>query len=125
MTPSTPNSWWSSPRGERSSLAVPEARAADEAIIESWEWGDHAAVTDGTPDFMRFTPKGRFGHHLMMVRAVGTRACTAPAEMFSAYEPTARTTQIDIWSDRPPTDWTSSPRPTDHTEPGGSRPVHA
>ena len=90
-----------------SNIVTPEARAADEAILEAWKRGDHASVIDGTPDFMQFAPEGRFGHYLMMVGAVGGRSCTAPGEMFSAYESAAGTAQVDMWFDRPTDGWTT------------------
>lgn len=79
-----------------------EARAADAAILERWERGDHAAVIDGYPEYQALhKPEGRFGHYLMMVGALGGRECVAAGRQFSAYENSAGTGQVHVWFDLP------------------------
>ena len=90
-----------------SNITNPEARAADEKLIEQLRSGDHAAVLAGVDGFRRHAPEGFLGHYLMMVGALGGAACRAPGEMFSAYESAAGTGQVHIWFDRPPGGWTA------------------
>ena len=56
-------------------IVSPEARAIDERILAYWRDGDHAAVVDLYPEYRRFHPEGLFGHYLMLVGALGGRAC--------------------------------------------------
>ena len=86
-------------------ISSPEARAADERLIEQLRAGDHAAVLAGVDGFRRYAPEGYFGHYLMMVGALGGAACRAPGEMFSAYESAAGTGQVHLWFDRPAGGW--------------------
>ena len=88
-----------------SNIISPEARAADERLIDQLRAGDHAAVLAGVDDFRRHAPEGFFGHYLMMAGALGGAACRAPGEMFSAYESAAGTGQAHIWFDRPAGGW--------------------
>ena len=82
-------------------IRTPEARAADEHVLELLEAGDHAAVIDGWPQYRAFSPEGFFAHYLIMVGALGGRACTARGTRFSAYESAAGTGQVHIWFDPP------------------------
>jgi len=82
-----------------------EAKAADEWIIDRWKQGQHQAVLNRVPDLARFAPEGHFGHYLMMLGALGGGACTAPGEMFSAYESSAGTGQVHMWFERPVGGW--------------------
>ncbi len=84
----------------------PEACAADHRVIDALERGDHAAVIEGMPDFLRYRPEGRFGHYLMMAGALGAQRCTAPGRRFSEYENSIGTGQVHIWFDRPAQGWT-------------------
>ena len=84
-----------------SHVRSPEARAADEHVIQLLEAGDHAAVIDFYPEFRPFFPEGFFGHYLMMVGALGGRRCAVPGTPYSAYESSAGTGQIHIWFDGP------------------------
>ncbi|MCE2531350.1 MAG: catechol 1,2-dioxygenase [Acidimicrobiia bacterium] len=86
-------------------ISSPEARAADEHLIEQLRAGDHADVLAGVDGFRRHAPEGFFGHYLMMVGALGGAACRAPGEMFSAYESAAGTGQAHVWFDRPAGGW--------------------
>jgi 3,4-dihydroxyphenylacetate 2,3-dioxygenase len=88
-------------------IRTPEARAADEAILERWEAGDHAAVIDGYDDYTRFAPEAFFGHYLMLAGAIGGRDCTAPGVRYSDYEASAGTGQVHMWFERPPGGWTA------------------
>jgi 3,4-dihydroxyphenylacetate 2,3-dioxygenase len=85
-----------------SHIRTPEARAADEHVLDLLEAGDHAAVIDGWPQYRGFSPEGFFAHYLIMVGALGGRACTAPGTRFSAYESAAGTGQVHIWFDPSP-----------------------
>lgn len=85
-----------------SNIRTPEARAADEHVLELLEAGDHAAVIDGWPQYRGFSPEGFFAHYLIMVGALGGRACTAPGTRYSAYESAAGTGQVHIWFDPSP-----------------------
>ncbi len=87
-------------------IRTPEARAADLERITWMEAGDHARVIDTMPEFMRYRPEAMFGHYLMMVGAIGGRACVAPGQPYSDYENAIGTGQVHIWFGRPATGWT-------------------
>ncbi|WP_419849130.1 catechol 1,2-dioxygenase [Candidatus Poriferisocius sp.] len=78
-------------------LRTPEARAADERVIDCLVKGDHAGVLDYLPEFSTHAPEGFFGHYLTMVGALGGTACTAPGEQFGRYEAVAGTGQVHLW----------------------------
>jgi 3,4-dihydroxyphenylacetate 2,3-dioxygenase len=86
-------------------IVTPEARAADQALIERLEAGDHAAVLAGYDEYRQHSPEGRFAHYLMMVGALGGPACHAPGQKLSEYESAAGTGQVHIWFDRPAGGW--------------------
>jgi aromatic ring-opening dioxygenase catalytic subunit (LigB family) len=88
-------------------IATPQARSADEGVLASMLAGDHAAVIDGWSDYRRFSPEGFFAHYLMMVGAIGGRACVAAGEMYSEYESAGGTGQAHVWFERPAAGWTS------------------
>jgi 3,4-dihydroxyphenylacetate 2,3-dioxygenase len=89
-----------------SHIRTPEARAADLERIEWLRAGDHARVIDTMPAFLAHRPEAMFGHYLMMVGAIGGRACRARGVPYSEYENAIGTGQIHIWFDRPPAGWT-------------------
>lgn len=91
-------------------IRTPEARAADLERLEWFSQGRHDAVIDTMPDFLRFAPEGKFGHYLMMVAAVGGRACRARGTRFSDYENAVGTSQVHVWFDRPDGGWTEPAR---------------
>ena len=78
-------------------LRTPEAKAADEHVIDCLIKGDHAGVLDFLPEFSTHAPEGFFGHYLTMVGALGGTACTAPGEQFGEYESVAGTGQVHLW----------------------------
>ena len=78
-------------------IRTPEARVADEYVIDCLSRGDHAAVLDFLPEFSRHAPEGYFGHYLTMVGALGGAACGAPGEQFGEYEAVAGTGQVHLW----------------------------
>lgn len=82
-----------------SHVVTPEARAADEAVLERWAQGDHASVIDGYAEYRRFRPEGFFGHYLMMVGAIGARECRARGRRMSEYENAVGTGQVHVWFD--------------------------
>ena len=82
-------------------IRTPEARAADLERLGRLEAGDHAAVVDTMPEFLRHKPEAMFGHYLMMVGAIGGRDCTAPGVRYSDYENSIGTGQVHVWFDRP------------------------
>lgn len=88
-------------------LYTQEAAGADRRILDAWARGDHAGVIDGMPEYAAFKPEGRFGHYLMMVAALGGRACRAVGRPFSDYENSIGTAQIHVWFDRPEGGWTA------------------
>lgn len=87
-------------------IFTPEARAADEERLAWMEAGDHAQVIDRMAEYHPHNPEGGFGHYLAMVGALGGRACTAPGELYSAYENATGTGQVHVWFDRPEGGWT-------------------
>ncbi len=87
-------------------IISPAAAAADHAVIDALERGDHASVLDNLPDFLTYRPEGRFGHYQMMVAALGGPDCVAPGRRFSEYENAIGTGQVHLWFDRPATGWT-------------------
>jgi 3,4-dihydroxyphenylacetate 2,3-dioxygenase len=90
-------------------IRTPEARAADLERLAWLEAGDHAAVVDTMPAFLRVRPEGMFGHYLMMVGAIGGRDCVAPGVAYSEYENAIGTGQVHVWFDQPAGGWTPSP----------------
>lgn len=83
--------------------------AARDADLDRIDWltaGDHARVLDTMDDYYRHKPEARFGHYLMMVGALGDRACVARARRFSEYENAVGTGQVHLWFDRPELGWT-------------------
>jgi len=87
-------------------IRTPEARAADEERLAWFAAGDHAWVIDTMPEFLRHKPEANFGHYLMMVAALGGRACTARGRLFSEYENSIGTGHAHVWFDRPDGGWT-------------------
>ena len=79
-----------------SHVVTPEARAADLHVLDCWERGDHAAVCDFYPEYRRHAPEGRFAHYLMLLGAIGGRACRAPGSRYSAYENAMGTGQVHV-----------------------------
>ena len=65
-------------------------------MLECWERGDHAAVCDFYPEYRRHGPEGRFAHYLMLLGAIGGRACKAPGKRYSAYENSIGTGQVHV-----------------------------
>ena len=86
-------------------VRTPEARAADLERLARWAEGDHAAVIDAMDAYRAHRPEGMFGHYLMMVAALGGRACGAAGRRFSEYENAAGTGQVHVWFDRPAEGW--------------------
>ena len=89
-------------------IRTPEARKADEEVIELWESGNHEAVIDFYPEYRTYAPEGFFGHYLIMAGALGGRLCGAEGEKYSDYESAAGTGQVHMWFDRPEDGWTKS-----------------
>lgn len=89
----------------------PEAAAADFERLDWFGRGEHARVLDTMDEFLRFKPEARFAHYLMMVAALGERACIAPGRLFSAYENSVGTGQVHVWFDRPAQGWTTPSTP--------------
>jgi 3,4-dihydroxyphenylacetate 2,3-dioxygenase len=84
----------------------PEARAADEHVLDLLRAGKHRAVIDWIPEYKRYGPEGKFGHYLIMVGALGGPDCTARGEQFSDYEASVGTGQVHVWFERPEGGWT-------------------
>lgn len=86
----------------------PQARAADQQLLEFFRNGNHRAVIDGMPAYSGVAPEGFFGHYLMMAGAIGGRDCTAAGVQCSEYESAVGTGQVDVWFERPPGGWTAA-----------------
>jgi 3,4-dihydroxyphenylacetate 2,3-dioxygenase len=78
---------------------------ADMKVLELFDRADHAGVIDGMPEYRKAHPEVKFGHYLMMVSALGGRACTAPGERLSEYEASVGTGQVHVWFERPEGGW--------------------
>jgi aromatic ring-opening dioxygenase catalytic subunit (LigB family) len=90
-------------------IRTPAARAADLERLDWFAAGDHARVIDTMDAFLAHAPEARFGHYLMMIGAVGGRACRARGRLFSQYENATGTSQVHVWFDRPAGGWTTEP----------------
>ena len=90
-----------------SNIITPEARAADEEVLDRFGRGDHAAVIDSWVDYRRHSPEGMFAHYLMMVGAIGGPRCVAKGTLFGNYESAAGTGQAHVWFERPEKGWTA------------------
>lgn len=88
-------------------IRTEEHRAADLQRLDWMLAGRHDRIIDTMDEFLRFTPEGRFGHYLMMVAAIGGRACTAAGRMYGEYESAVGTGQAHVWFDRPAGGWTA------------------
>ena len=99
--------WQKAAQLQAEEAPLAEARAADEAILALWAEGDHAAVIDGYDEYRQFAPEAFFAHYLMLVGALGGRACTAPGVRYSDYEASAGTGQVHVWFPRPQAGWTA------------------
>ena len=77
----------------------PEARAIDERILELWARRRSRRRLDLYPEYRRFHPEGFFGHYLMLVGALGGRACRVPGRQLSDYENAVGTGQVHVWFD--------------------------
>jgi aromatic ring-opening dioxygenase catalytic subunit (LigB family) len=84
----------------------PAHREADYERIAWLEQGRHDLVLDTMPEFLKFSPEGRFGHYLQMVAAIGGRDCAAKGRLFGEYENATGTGQAHMWFDRPAGGWT-------------------
>jgi 3,4-dihydroxyphenylacetate 2,3-dioxygenase len=73
------------------------ARQMDHRILALWSAGDHAAVIDLYPEYAELAPEGFFGHYLMLVGALGGRACGAKGTALSEYENAVGTGQAHVW----------------------------
>jgi 3,4-dihydroxyphenylacetate 2,3-dioxygenase len=74
-----------------------EAREADARILALWQRGDHAAVVELYPEYLRkHHPEGRFAHYLMAVGAMGGAACRVRGVPVSAYENAVGTGQVHV-----------------------------
>jgi 3,4-dihydroxyphenylacetate 2,3-dioxygenase len=89
-----------------SNVISAEAREADERVLAMLDAGDHAGVIDGMDGYRSVSPEGRFGHYLMMVGALGGRACRAPGVRCSDYEAAVGTGQAHVFFPRPEGGWT-------------------
>jgi len=86
-------------------ISSPEAREADYERLRWFAEGNHAAVIDTMPDYLRHAPEARFGHYLMMAAACGGRDWKAKGRQFSDYENATGTSQVHVWFDRPQEGW--------------------
>jgi 3,4-dihydroxyphenylacetate 2,3-dioxygenase len=84
-----------------------DAAQADHGVLDRWQRGEHRAVLDGMPEYLRFRPEARFGHYLAMVAAIGGASCTAKGTQYSEYENSIGTGQAHVVFDRPAGGWTA------------------
>lgn len=89
-----------------SNIITPEAREADQKVLDLMAKGDHKGVIDFLPEYRRHGPEGKFGHYLIMVGAIGGASCVAEGERFSDYEASVGTGQVHVWFERPEGGWT-------------------
>lgn len=82
-------------------ISRPEAREADYQRLEWFYRGDHAAVIDTMPEFLKHVPEARFGHYLMMAGACGGRDWNWPGVRYSDYENATGTSQVHVYFARP------------------------
>jgi len=82
-----------------SNIRTPEARAADEQVLQWMAGGDHASIIDFAGEFRAHAPEGRFAHYLMMAGAMGGRDWTANGTQYGDYEAVAGTGQAHVWFD--------------------------
>jgi len=82
-------------------IFTPEAYEADMQRLTWFQAGEHARVLDTMHEYYRFKPEARFGHYLMMIGALGERACTAAGRQYGEYENSVGTGQTHLWFDRP------------------------
>jgi hypothetical protein len=80
-------------------ISSPEAREADLERLRWFAEGNHAAVIDTMPEYLRHVPEARFGHYLMMAAACGGRDWKAKGRQFSDYENATGTSQVHVWFD--------------------------
>jgi 3,4-dihydroxyphenylacetate 2,3-dioxygenase len=78
-------------------ISRPEAREADYERLEWFYRGDHAAVIDTMPEYLKHVPEARFGHYLMMAGACGGRDWTWPGVRYSDYENATGTSQVHVY----------------------------
>ncbi|HEX2424457.1 MAG TPA: catechol 1,2-dioxygenase [Actinomycetota bacterium] len=90
-----------------SNVITPEARDADQHVLQLMDKGDHRGVIDFLPEYRKHAPEGKFGHYLIAIAAVGGAGCTAPGERFSDYEASVGTGQVHVWFERPEAGWTA------------------
>jgi 3,4-dihydroxyphenylacetate 2,3-dioxygenase len=89
-----------------SNIITPEAREADQKVLDLMAKGDHKGVIDFLPDYRKHGPEGKFGHYLIMIGAIGGASCVAEGERFSDYEASVGTGQVHVWFERPEGGWT-------------------
>jgi aromatic ring-opening dioxygenase catalytic subunit (LigB family) len=82
-------------------ISRPEAREADYERLEWFAQGNHAAVIETMPEFLKHVPEARFGHYLMMAGACGGRDWTWPGVRYSDYENATGTSQVHVYFARP------------------------
>ena len=90
-------------------IRTAQARAADEQRLRWMAAGDHHNVIEHMEDFRPHKPEGMFAHYLMMLGALGGRACQAQGRPFSDYENATGTGQAHVWFDRPAGGWCAPP----------------
>jgi aromatic ring-opening dioxygenase catalytic subunit (LigB family) len=80
-------------------IRTPQARAADRQVLAWFDEGNHAAVIDFVPEYLKHAPEGKFGHYLTMIGALGAAECTAKGIRFGEYEAVSGTGQAHVWFD--------------------------
>jgi aromatic ring-opening dioxygenase catalytic subunit (LigB family) len=93
--------------GGEEHIFTKEAAAADHQVLDRWREGDHRAVLEDMPEYLRFRPEARFGHYLATVAAIGGTSCTAKATLYSDYENAIGTGQAHVVFERPVGGWSA------------------
>lgn len=80
----------------REGVLTQEAIDYDMAILDLWKQGDHAAVLDEYPMYMKHFPEAWFGHYLTMLGVLGGREFRGKGTEMSRYENQLGTGNIDV-----------------------------
>lgn len=80
-------------------ISSPEARAFDFKVLDAWKEGDHSAVLDAYPEYLRYFPESWFGHYLVMLGVLGGPSFKGRGAAMSRYENMLGTGNIHVWFD--------------------------
>lgn len=81
-------------------ISTAAAREADYQRLDWFYQGNHAAVIETMPEFLKHAPEARFGHYLMMAGACGGRDWNWSGVRYSDYENATGTSQVHVYFPR-------------------------